>query len=173
MAVFLYGSLLFLTGLVVHLIVWRIRLPRRQTKGLLIIFLVTLVFGCVLYDDTVPTLNTSGADSPFALAEFFQLSLFFLSLTMAYLITYSAVEADSPSLVIVRKISEAGTGGLKKDLLAREIDESVLILPRLKDLIVDKMAVIEHGRYRLKTKGVIMARLFKFYRRLMGAGMGG
>jgi hypothetical protein len=158
---------------VVHLIVWRICLPKRQTKGIAIIFSGILVSGCVLYRYAVPVFNTFDAYRPFAPAEYVQLCLFFLSLTMAYLITYSAIEADSPSLVIIRKISEAGSGGLKKELLTKALGESNLILPRLKDLVIDKMAVVEHGKYRLKAKGIIMARLFKFYRHLMGTGMGG
>jgi len=101
------------------------------------------------------------------------MGIYFIALTLAYMITYSAVEVDSPSLIIIMKISEAGKLGLTKESLEGEMDDSVLIKPRLKDLLIDRMAEVHEGRYRLRKKGILMARLFTFYRNMMRAGKGG
>jgi hypothetical protein len=107
------------------------------------------------------------------LESFFQLSIYFLSLTLAYLITYSAIEADSPSLLIVIKIFEADSFGLSKESLEYELNNAVLIEPRINDLTRDKMAEFHEGKYRLRMKGILLARLFTFYRNMLKAGKGG
>ena len=76
----------------------------------------------------------------------------------ANMITYSAVEADSPSLVIVLTLEKAGTRGLTEDELLALASDKVLIDPRLADLLTDKMAVLENNRYSLTGKGRFMAR---------------
>ena len=119
------------------------------------------------------SINIFGIHPPVALAEYFQIWLFFIALTLAYMITYSAIEADSPSLLIIMKIYEAGSSGLSKEILYREMNDDILIRPRVNDLIVDKMADLQGKRYRLKIKGIYMARLFTFFRGVMRAGKGG
>ena len=120
-----------------------------------------------------PHLSVLRIYPPTSFAEHFQLSIYFFSLTLAYLITYSAIEADSPSLLIVRKILEAGSFGLSKKSLEDELDNSVLIEPRINDLLRDKMAELHEGKYRLKMKGLLLARLFTFYRNMLKVGKGG
>jgi hypothetical protein len=165
--------LLFAIALILHFIIWRICLPKRQTKALTLIFFGVLFFGALLCFKCTAAIRIFAYHPPGSISEFFQLCLFFSVLTVAYLITYSAVEADSPSLVIAMKIYAAGPTGLSKDTLERELNNAVLITPRIRDLVMDKMVESVGGRYRLKTKGIWMARLFGFYRKLMGAGMGG
>lgn len=173
MAVLFYGSLLFGLAFVLHVIMWRIHLPKRPTRVLSLFFLGVLCCGSVILYKYAPKFSIFGVHPPVAIAEYFQIWLYFVSLTLAYMITYSAIEADSPSLLIIMKISDAGASGLAKEHLEREMDDSVLIEPRVKDLLIDKMAELYEGKYRLKMKGILMARLFTFYRNVMRAGKGG
>jgi hypothetical protein len=173
MAVLFYGSLLFGLGLVVHLVMWRIHLPKRQAKMVLLVFLGVLCCGCFVFWKYGVKVSMFGLRPPGDLAQYLQLCIFYVSLTLAYVITYSAIEADSPSLVIIMRISEAGRSGLAREALNREIDNRILIEPRVRDLLVDRMAELHEGKYRLTTKGLLMARLFTFYRNVMRANKGG
>jgi hypothetical protein len=156
-----------------QLALWRIRLPKRQTRAIIVLFVGTFCCGHFTLWKYGSNLCILGIYPPNSLAEHFQLSIYFLSLTLAYLITYSAIEVDSPSLLIVIKIFEAGSFGLSKESLEHEFDNAVLIEPRINDLIRDKMAEFHEGKYRLRMKGILLAQLFTFYRNMLKAGKGG
>ena len=173
MGVLLYGSFLFGLSFILHFVIWRIHVPKRQAKVLFLLFLGVLCCGCFIYWKYDTKLSIFGFHPPTTLAQYLQMGIYFIALTLAYMITYSAVEVDSPSLIIIMKISEAGKLGLTKESLEGEMDDSVLIKPRLKDLLIDRMAEVHEGRYRLRKKGILMARLFTFYRNMMRAGKGG
>jgi len=173
MNTFLYGSLLFIAAFGLHFIIWRIRIPRRQSKVLLQCFLSVLVVGSLLLYYFSNDIALLGVKPPTRLAAYARLWMYFISFTLAYMITYSAVEADSPSLVIILKIAATGTSGLKEESLLSELNDDALIVPRIRDLLRDKMAEQVEGQYRLRPKGAMLSRLFQLYRSLMGAGKGG
>ena len=99
--------------------------------------------------------------------------MFYLSLLLAYMITYTALEADSPSLVMVMAISSAAPDGLDKTRFDQMMSDDTLIVPRIKDLVLDKMAYVDGEKYHLTPKGILMAQIFVFYRKLLAAPKGG
>jgi len=173
MPAFLYGSLLLLAAFGLHFIIWRVRVPGRQNTALLRCFLGVLAAGSLLLFFFQNDIVLWGVTPPADLAAFARMWLYFISFALAYMITYSAVEADSPSLVIILKIAAMGTAGLKEENLLSALNDKTLIVPRIRDLLRDKMAMQTEGKYRLRSKGVAMARLFQWYRKLMGVGKGG
>lgn len=173
MTTFLYGSLLIIAAFGLHFIIWWIRVPRRQNKVLLQCFLGVLVVGSLLLYYFSNDIVLLGVNPPTRLSAYARLWMYFISFTLAYMITYSAVEADSPSLVIILKIAETGPSGLKEESLLGELNDDALIVPRIRDLLRDKMTAQAEGKYRLRPKGVMLSRLFQLYRNLMGAGKGG
>ncbi|MEW6618872.1 MAG: hypothetical protein AB1422_05935 [bacterium] len=169
MKVLFWGSTIFCLAFFLHLIVWKIHLPKRQTKALLEIFFGTLII-------SILTLWNSASFGIFVVEsflEYFHICLFFISFTLAYIITYSGIEADSPSLVIIRKVAEAGSEGLDQKEFDRMMRDDLLIKPRIKDLLSDKMVYMEGDKYKLRSKGALMARIFIFYRQLLNAPKGG
>ena len=102
-----------------------------------------------------------------------QLILYYGSMTLAYVITYSAIEVDSPSLVIIRQISDSGSNGITEQELLDSLNNSKLIVPRLSDLINDKMVISDNQKFVLTRKGKCLGVLFKTYRALLGSGKGG
>lgn len=173
MIVLIWSLVLFGLAFLLHVIVWKVRLPGRQTKTLLIIMFGALGAGLlVLYAAPQASPALSGY-VPHGLPRFIHIALFFTSFTLAYMITYSAIEADSPTLVMVAKIAGAGEKGLSKDAFDSALTDELLVTPRVRDLITDRMAVIEGGRYRLTPKGLFMARLFIFHRGVLRLGKGG
>jgi hypothetical protein len=153
---------LFVAASAAHVVVWKLRVPRRQTRTILLIHVCTLIAGCVLFGGTA-----------LSYVELSRTALLFLTLTAAYIISYSAVEAESPSLVIALRVAAAGPGGLRKDALAREMSDEFLILPRIEDLLRDKMARKDADRYRLTPKGRAFVGIFVRWRRLLRLPRGG
>ncbi|MCZ7644144.1 MAG: hypothetical protein M5U26_02505 [Planctomycetota bacterium] len=96
-----------------------------------------------------------------------------MAFAAAYIITYSAVEVDSPSLVMIMSVDQAGAEGLPKVDFHRRMNDDVLVRPRLRDMLRDGLAVREDGRYRLTAKGRRSIRVFVLFRRLMRLSKGG
>ena len=173
MAALFYGSLLLGLSLIVHFFIWHIHLPRRQAKVILLLFLGGLCCGSYILWEYHQEISILGLHRPGDLAQCLQLWLYYFSLTLAYMITYSAIEADSPSLIIVMRIHEAGKSGLARESLEGAMNDGILIEPRLEDLLLDRMAVLQEGKYRLTKKGILIAWLFTFCRNVMKANKGG
>ncbi len=155
-----------------HLIVWKIRLPKRQTKVMLLMFFGTLIAGSAFLW-THPAFSLLGFDAPAVWTEYARIALLFTAFTLAYMITYSGLEADSPSLVMVLSIARAGPEGLSKDVFYQQMTDDILIKPRVRDLLTDHMAYLDGDTYRLTSKGILLARIFVTYRNILGAGKGG
>lgn len=173
MLVFLYDLILFFLAFILHLVLWKIHLPKRQTKALLQIFFGTLIVGILFLINISSFVPEAGDLIPQKTSEYFHISLFFISLTLSYMITYSALEADSPTLVMVMTIEKAGQEGLDKKEFDQKLNDDILVKPRIRDLITDKMAYLDGEKYKLTSKGVLFARIFILYRRLLNAPKGG
>jgi len=170
MNVLVLSLALFIVSLLIQLIIWKIRIPKRQTKALLSLFILVLIGGLFVINAISDHLDVLTVKSFF---EYFHICLFFISLTLAYMITYSAIEVDSPSLVMINAIAKAGPKGLGEKIFTKMMTDEILIKPRLADLLNDKMAYYDGDRYRLTLKGILFARLFIFYRKLLNAPKGG
>lgn len=172
MSVLVYGVLLIIAALLIHLIVWRLHLPKKQTNALLMIFSLVIVSG-ILVILRYPCLIKWSIYSSKNIFEIFQLFLLYTAISVSYILSYPAIEADSPTLIIIRAVFETGAAGLDKSSLERIADNDLLILPRIKDMVFDRMVYIKDGKYRLMPKGLIMARLFLFYRNIIKGEKGG
>jgi hypothetical protein len=172
------GVLLFALGsvllsLAVQLVLWRIRLPRRQAMALLVIFSAVPALLYLLLVAGAGSFPSSGILLPSGPAELLHALLLIASLTGAWLMTYSAVEVDSPSIHIVHAVARAGADGMAEEDLRAAFTDEVLLFPRIADLVTDRMVVLEGETYRLTRKGRYLADFFTVYRRLLGLGTGG
>jgi len=152
--------------------VWRISLPKRQVKTLLQLFFGVMIAGVVLLV-MFPGIALWGVHAPQGINEYAHIVVFFVSITLAYMITYSALEADSPSLVMVMKIESAGSDGLPKEEFDESMNDDILVKPRVNDLLLDHMACLDGDKYKLTQKGVLFANIFIFYRKLLNVEKGG
>ena len=167
MTILFWGSALFISAFLIHLVLWKIRLPKRQTKTILQIFFAVLIIGILVLCNLPDSPVFWGITPPVSFAEYIQISSFFISLTLAYMITYSALEADSPSLVIVTTIANAGQNGLDKKKFDELMNDNILVNPRIRDLLLNKMVEMDEDRYVLTPKGALFARIFIIYREMM------
>ena len=173
MSILFWGLSIYLLAFLIHLIVWRLYLPKRQAKTLLSIYLGLSFISITLLWLIFNSFKSFVFFPIFETSEYIHLLFFTGSLALATLLTYPAIEADSPTLVIMTKISDAGDGGLQLKSLRESINNDFLIIPRVKDLLTDKMAYLDDQKYHLTLKGIIMVRIFVFYRNLIGHPKGG
>jgi hypothetical protein len=160
--VLLAGSGLFAAAFCLHLALWRIRAPRRQIRALLRLFYGSLAAALLLgWAAGLPALQ-------FTPPEAVHLLLFFTGLTLAYIITYTAVQVDSPSLTIVSLIAAGGEAGLDREALFAQLTDEQLVRPRLEDLVRDEVVAFDGRVYRLLRRGGLFLSLIVGWRRLMG-----
>lgn len=160
MTILIYGLGLFAVAFLLHIIVWRIRKPANSIKALLILFFLVLVVGSILLPQH-------------KFFNYIYIWFLFLSLFACYLVAYPAIEVDSPSLVIVMRIFQAGREGLNIEKLDELSKNNLLVEPRLKDLVDSGLVDFSSSVYRINRKGNIFILPFIFYRNLLGLGKGG
>lgn len=173
MIVFWWSISLVLLAFTLHIIIWKIRIPHRQTKVIVLIFLGVLA--CSLGAAFVLSQAAPGWQPflPGNIFEYCHITLFETSCLLAYIITYSALEAESPTLAMVKKILAAGPRGLDKNSFDQSMTTALLVIPRCQDLLRDKLATLNSDRYKLTPKGKLITKLVIHYRHLMGAETGG
>ena len=164
MSILFYGTGSIVIAFLIHLIIWKIRLPQNQTRALLQIFFGTLIVSISMLWKFSAYVTIFGIPAPVTNSGYLQLSFFFISAALAYIATYSALEVDSPSLVVVMNIAEAGSGGLERNTLEKKMGDDVLVIPRLGDLVASGMVSLEGQRYKIKPKGAFIARIFMVHR---------
>ncbi len=168
MRLFCYGAGLLVLSFLVHIIVWRVHLPRRQIKALLVIF--TLVPVAAL-------LGVQYAGSPtlgmFSAPDVFRLVLFYLSFSLVYICIYSAIEIPSPTLTIVSFLARPRPSGCSEQQVADLLIQTDDLNTRIRAMISGGMIALNDGRYRLTPKGRRIARLFEFASLIFGLPLGG
>jgi hypothetical protein len=172
MNVFVSSVVLFTFAFAVHFVIWKFRVPQYQTKTLLQIFLGTFLIALPTLAAVIPDRHNSLL-LPHNIPQIFHILLLFCSLLMAYIITYSALEVNSPSLVITKLIAEAGPEGLERNSLYTKLNDEILVLPRIRDLIRDNLAVMDGDKIKLTSRGKRFIRIFVLYRSLLNAEPGG
>ena len=161
------GLFLFFLAFLLHLIIWKVRMPKRQTKTILQIFFGVLISGIIFLYIKQPALLKGDFFSFESFIEYFHISIFFTSLTLGYIITYSALEADSPSLVMIMLILDAGPSGLDIGAFTQRLNDDLLVKPRIEDLLRDKLVCMDGEKYLLTPKGNSFVTIITFYRKLI------
>jgi hypothetical protein len=147
-AALLISLALFGAAWLVHLVWWRVRLPRRQSMALLAVFAV------------VPLLAAAAGGARFiAAAEVPAAAALYLGAVGCYLILYTGVEQTSPTLVIVRALQAARPRGCSAEELAQLVTDELFVRPRLEALVADGIAAATADGWVLTARGRRTARL--------------
>lgn len=163
MTVLIPGFFLFFFALISHLIIWRVKCPVKPYRGLFFIFTAVGLPGIFFLFH----IGICGV------GQCFHTALLYFSLFLCYVITYSAIQADSPSIVIVMKIFKSGKSGLRAESIATVLGDDVLVDPRLKDLVDARLVDLEGPLYRINSEGRSFIRPFMLFREFLGLGKGG
>ena len=170
-SIFLTALLVFTTCLVAHIAWWRVRRPRHDIAVVITLFLappvllVPLAAALALAGVVLP----AGLDGGGAVAA----GLLDVALSCAYIQSYPAAQALSPSLDLMLAVGSAPDGLSREDILARG-DSGVLVQTRIEDLEANALIERQGDRFALTPIGRGLARFFAGYRRALGLrGTGG
>jgi hypothetical protein len=154
---------LFLIAFLLHLAWWRIRLPKRQLPALFKGFVLFFPLGlCALKAGGLwpAALFTSPATAV--------VGLLYFSLVITYVITYSALEGDSPTLSLMRWIAQHPEGVREQDL-EDFIASRPFIQARLKALEADDLTEVRGGAVFIKGRPSLFFRIIVAWRALYGS----
>jgi len=154
-------------ALMSHIALWRISLPRHQTRVLLVIFFAVFACGAVLSTTKLPGIR------PLDAYEWAKAVVLYASVMLAYLTTYSAVEVDSPSLVFVLEIYKRAHRGYPEKEFYEKWNDEYLLRPRVDDLVHAGFLKRKEQRYALTARGRIFVSVFVFFRSLLHLPKGG
>ena len=173
MRVLFYGIIVLSLSLFAHFIIWKINLPRKNHT----LILLKIFFGFFFLSIFISkiTQNTHFFEVFYLqkFPEYLQFFLLYSSLTLAYIVSYSAIEVDSPSLTILLNIAKATPDGIDEEKLYGLMTDDLLVKTRIRDLFEDKMICIDKDKYKLTSKAIILVGIFIFFRKLLNAPKGG
>jgi hypothetical protein len=144
---------------------WRVRRPAGGILALLTLF--ALVFAIL----SVAALRLGVLDD--GPADFARLALLYGSLALTYTILFSAVDAPSPTLSLVRCIADSGAGGCSEAELQRRLVDQDDMASRIRLMELGGMIRIENGLCKLTAYGVFLTRIFRLGAQALGLPQGG
>jgi hypothetical protein len=159
MEVLVTGICLLGAAFLVHLVVWRIRLPQNHTVALLRIFALTPMAAYLLAKPPVTW-------------DILHAALFYGSCALVYVILYSSVEEESPTLTILTYMNAAPKGCVKEELEGLFADKHVLE-GRVAAMVHSGLLAHNESGYTLTKKGYSLATLFAYAARVFGLKQGG
>jgi len=142
-----------------HFALWRVRLPKAQLKTLLIIFF--LVWAAVVVALCLSEAALSGV------LWILYFSLIYWSAAFCYVITYSAMEGDSPTLSLTRHLHRRGEAGVSHEQIEDFFRQRPFVGARVKALVTDNVFIEEQGGYRLSPGSYVFFRVILRYRRVV------
>jgi len=165
--VFCYGLALFVCSLVTQVIVWRSGPIKNQPARLAFIFLILPIFLMSICEASAlshPNLPPGTHWQSLCLAY-----LLDLSLSLAYMLVYSAVAAFSPSIAILERVEENMPQGLpREELVPPWFSDENLAGARHHNLVSNGLVSYRDANLVLEFKGRFVARCFLIFRRFLG-----
>lgn len=162
------GIFVFATTWCLHVVWWRTSRPQATARALIMLFggglALTLAGGPII---------AAGLSFDLGTISLLRAILVAGALAAAYIATYPALEAISPTLALLDDIAAAPAPGLSCQALFAAMDDSVLLHPRITDLLNEGLVELVGDRHRLTAKGARVARIFTGLRRLLGLSVGG
>ncbi len=158
---------LFAMAFIVHVVVWRTRRPIPSSGALISLFIAVIAAeGLALAAGSAIDLVPFSAGSVvIAVAQALQLAA-------CYVISYPAMQANSPSLVMSRELSAACSRGLARAELYARLSEAALVSERIDDLLRDAL-VVGNDLLTCTTRGAVLARAAGAWKKFLGEPKGG
>jgi phosphatidylserine synthase len=160
--VVLLASATIMIAMAAHIAWWRIKRPVADIPA---IFCVFLILPAPLYG--LLALGGAFGVVPFSPAEAALAFVMHAALACAYVQTYPAVQAQSPTLSILLAVG-AARDGLDGDGIVKALEAQGLVGERTDDLLRNGLLVREGNRIRPSRIGHLIAGGFGAYRRWLG-----
>jgi hypothetical protein len=164
-AVLLAGFASFAVCLTAHIVIWRLGRPRSDVRALFVIFLIMpTAVGVVLLGGS---LLAPGGPFPPAL-DVAAVLLLHWALVSAYVQTYPAVQAQSPSLEIAYVVGRSMPRGLSREEILARLNSGTLVHSRVEDLVANRLVRADGDRYVLTPSSTRLIRAFLEFRAFLG-----
>jgi len=164
--ILLAGILIFMGCLFVHAALWRVRLPRLRALTLFFIFFIVPLLVWAFYSFFVFTSVLPPGYAP-GFFEGAAILLLHFALSAAYILSYPAVEAISPTLAIVLFLGDSEDAPRHENLERLFPNESILT-PRIMDLIEANLVMRNDETLSLTLKGRVLVNFFILFRSFIG-----
>jgi len=164
------GILCFSVSLVIiavslHLVLLKIkfRLSANPIIAIISIFFAVLITGFSL------SFLLKGVYSflPNSIWRYLQVLIFYVPVMLSYVITYIALEDDSPSMTIVRFVEQGEEKGRARKEIKQVITNEALILPRISIMLKDGWIEYKNRQYYVTKKGKSYNQFFAFGLKLL------
>ncbi|MEZ6186031.1 MAG: hypothetical protein R3F62_13600 [Planctomycetota bacterium] len=170
MTLALFALGLFAACFGLHVLLWRVHLPRRQLPTLLFLLLVAfppLVLGACY---ALPALRPSlPADAP----GWILVGTFHVAFSLGYAVTYTALEEDSPTLCFLLYVARRGEAGCTPAEARAFLLQGSFLSKRLESATAGGLLDERDGRLHLTPQGARLARGFLLAQRVLGLPLGG
>lgn len=167
-----FAVAVFSLAIVLHVLFWQIRVPRRQSVALLVILFGTFPIALGIAW-SIPDLSRF---APVGLWPTLHVFLFHTAFSLGYIVTYSALAEDSPTLSILVYVSNAGPAGRSEAELLRLVSNEMIVGPRFDGLVsggIIEPVATDATRFVLTAKGMRWAKFFAAFRSLYRLRKGG
>lgn len=161
----LVGFTLFAACLTLHIVIWRIGRPRSDVRALLVIFMIAPALVVVALHGA--SLLTSGGPVPSVL-DATAILLIHWALASAYVLTYPAAQAQSPSLEIAYAVGQSMPRGLSREEILTLLNSETLVHSRVDDLVANRLIRADGDRYVLTPSSTRLIRGFLGFRAFLG-----
>jgi len=159
MRIFLTLWGLFTIALTVHLSIWKLCLPRYQYQMKVLLLIFGAVFCLWLLGFAATYVSP---------AEFLNIALAYISLSLGYIVVYSAINVDSPTLSLMRFLAKEQEAGRSADEVDNFLAQRPFVKRRLGTLIDSGLIREKNSRWMVAGKGSVGFRFILSFRKLYG-----
>jgi len=172
MATTSYGIFLFLVGFIVHVVLWRVWRPVNTTATIILVFVVSvsIVWFALSIFNLFQGLTDVLPQEP--IHNILSLLLAF-SFALSYIMTYPALENDSPTLKLVYLIAQKRRIGITEEELSRSFSNKNAVESSIIEMISEGLVRTKGQSIRLTERGHRLATIYRKWRVILGAEMGG
>ena len=161
--ILLTGVALFLFSLTLHVILWRWRHPQQQILCFLLLFLLPL---------PLLALGLYGFYKYFPLGNFLSIGLVHIALCCAYIQTYPACQALSPSLMVLLLVGNAMPRGMTEGEICARFASEILLENRIQDLLASGFIRETGGQFEITFRGLLLVSPGIVLRKILGLSAG-
>ncbi len=151
--VLFFGTASFLIAFVVHILIWRIIKPTKQIIWLIAIFVILpiLVYFILFYFSRISIdYQERFITYPFNIS--FIIIWHFL-LSVAYIMSYPAIQVDCPSLKIILVVSTSMPQGLTLESISAIFSEDNFFSCTLCNLVMEVLIYFKDGKFLVAKRG--------------------
>lgn len=173
-SILLTGTFVFIICLFLHIIIWRWRYPKKRNVALFLIFIIipTICIIAIIGINYFIFLSEGIKSIHFATSDWLAVYLLHFALSLAYILSYPAVEAVSPSLSILLMLGASNHHGMLCEDLLHVFDDEVVLEPRIQDLIESGLVVKSDGYLTVTLHGSTFVKCFILLRHVLGLPIG-